>query len=75
LPNDEEFEGILKNDKFSTMIKSTKDPFLIGSVNQFRVVEENDRYCIVKSLDAVKKSKNYIAILPKCFIGSVNTTE
>lgn len=52
------------------MVKSSKDAGLVGKVNQFRILEsdENEPYHIVKSVDAVKKSKNFVAILPKCLI-------
>jgi len=52
------------------MVKSSKNAELIGKVNQFRVLEtdENLPYHIVKSTDADKKSKNFLAILPKCLI-------
>ena len=72
MPNDEQLEALLSNDKYSTMMKATKDPALLTQVNQFRVVEEDSKYYVVKSLDAVKKSKNFIAILPKCLCGYQN---
>ena len=52
------------------MVKSSKNAELIGKVNQFRILEtyENLPYHIVKSTDADKKSKNFLAILPKCLI-------
>jgi hypothetical protein len=34
-----------------------------------RVAEAKDNYFIVKSVDAEKKSKNIIALLPKCLVG------
>jgi hypothetical protein len=33
LPNDEELETILSNEKYSTMMKATRDPELVGKVN------------------------------------------
>jgi hypothetical protein len=52
------------------MIKSSQDAGLVGQVNEFRILEADESlpYHIVKSTDASKKSKNFIAILPKCLI-------
>ena len=63
-------EEILEDSRYETMVKATKDKSLVGKVNQFRVLEsdENLPYHIVKSVDAAKKSKNFLAILPKCLI-------
>jgi hypothetical protein len=74
MPNDEELDGIVSNEKYSTMMKATKDASLVGSVSQFRILEENAKYCVVKSLDAVKKSKNFIGVVPKCLCGSRDMT-
>lgn len=57
------------------MMKATRDPELVGQVFSFRILKENDTYCIVKSLDASKKSKNFIGLLPKCLDGSMNLSE
>ena len=42
----------------------------MGKVNQFRILDTDDNlsYYILKSTDAVKESKNFIAILPKCLL-------
>jgi hypothetical protein len=74
LPNDEELEKIVSNEKYSTMIKSTRDPALVGQVNLFRILHEHDNFFVLKSLDASKKSKNFIGLLPKCFISSQNVS-
>jgi predicted RNA-binding protein with RPS1 domain len=74
LPNDEELEKIVSNEKYSTMIKSTRDPTLVGQVNLFRILNEHDNFYVLKSLDASKKSKNFIGLLPKCFISSQNVS-
>jgi hypothetical protein len=52
------------------MVKASKNAELLGNVNQFRILETDEDlpYHIVKSVDAVKKSKNFLAILPKCLI-------
>lgn len=52
------------------MIKASKDKSLVGKVHKFRVVDiqEDKKYVVVKSTDAEKKSKNFIAILPRCLI-------
>ena len=71
LPNDEDLEKLLANDKYSTMLKASKDSALVGQVFQFRILDEQDKFCIVKSLNASKKSKNFIGLLPKCLSGSL----
>lgn len=70
MPNAEEVEAILDDSKYSLMAKASRDSGLVGNVNQFRILEqdENKSYVIVKSVDAVKKSKNFVAILPRCLI-------
>jgi len=52
------------------MVKASKDASLVGNVNRFRILEsdENQPFYLVKSVDAVKKSKNFLAILPKCLV-------
>jgi hypothetical protein len=35
---------------------------------QFRIVETSNKYFIVKSIDAAKKSHNIVAILPRCLV-------
>lgn len=72
MPNDEKLEKIMSNEKYSTMLKSTKDPALVGQLNHFRILEEQDKFYVLKSLDASKKSKNFIGLLPKCFSSSEN---
>ena len=36
---------------------------------QFRVTEAKENYYLVKSLDAEKKSKNIVGVLPKALVG------
>ena len=52
------------------MIKASKDKNLVGRVHKFRVLEsqDNSNYMVVKSTDAEKKSKNFLAILPRCLV-------
>jgi len=52
------------------MVKASKSAELLGNVNEFRILEtdENLPYHIVKSTDAAKKSKNFLAIVPNCLI-------
>ena len=69
-PSEEQIEMLLENERYSAMAKATKDVGLVGKVNQFRILDtdESKPYHIVKSVDAAKKSKNFLAILPKCLI-------
>ena len=70
LPSEDQVEALFEDEKYAAMVKSSKNAELLGNVNQFRILEtdENLPYHIVKSTDASKKSKNFIAILPKCLI-------
>jgi hypothetical protein len=56
------------------MIKPSKDSSLVGQVFNFRLLEspedETRGFYLVKSLDASKKSKNFIGLLPKCLVSS-----
>jgi thiol-disulfide isomerase/thioredoxin len=74
LPNEEEMEQILSNTKYSTMLKQSRDSELVGQVLTFRLLEspedEERGFYIVKSLDAEKKSKNFIGLLPKCLVSN-----
>lgn len=60
------------------MINNGKDKSLVGQVFQFRLLdsEEDQKYYVMKSLNASKKSKNFVALLPKCLVsnfdGSLN---
>ncbi len=66
-PTVEEVEEI--KDKFKSIIKISQDKANLGKVLNFRVIESKPLYYIVKSLDAEKKSKNIVAILPKALTG------
>lgn len=52
------------------MAKASRNPDLVGQVHTFRLARQVDddqkSYSILKSTDAPKKSKNFIAILPSC---------
>ena len=54
------------------MAKASKSHDLIGEVKTFRIVDDdsNGPYFVVKSVDSTKKSKNIVAILPKCLVSS-----
>jgi hypothetical protein len=56
-------------EKYKSLIQISQDRKNLGKVFQFRVVETQETYFICKSLDADKKSKNIIAILPKSLVG------
>jgi len=62
----------MADSRFSTMMKASKDAGLVGQVHSFRVIEcdEAKPYYIVKSTDAEKKSKNFVALLPKCMVSN-----
>ena len=66
-PNENDVKEI--QDKYKSLIKTSQDRSNLGKVMQFRVAEAKETYFIVKSLDAEKKSKNIIAILPKALVG------
>lgn len=74
LPNEQAIESILANSKFGTMIKPSKEQSLVGQVFTFRKVDQEEDetrgFYIVKSMDAAKMSKNFIAILPKCLVAN-----
>ena len=55
--------------KYKSLFKISQDHANVGKVLQFRVVEANERYFICKSLDAEKKSKNIVAVLPRSLVG------
>ena len=76
LPKEQEVDTLLENPKYSTMIKASKDKNLVGRVHKFRVLEsqDNSNYMVVKSTDAEKKSKNFIAILPRCLVTNFSPT-
>jgi len=70
LPTDLELEEMSHDSKYTTFAKQSKDLSLIGKVNKFKVIssDENKQYYMVKSVDMDKKSKNFVAILPKCMV-------
>lgn len=74
LPDEQVLESIVTNSKFGTMIKPSKEQSLVGQVFVFRRIEqaedETRGFFIVKSMDAAKKSKNFIALLPKCLVAN-----
>jgi len=54
-------------------MKISQDKSNIGKVFTFRIVESSDSYYLCKTLDAEKKSKNIIAVLPKALINKYFT--
>jgi len=58
------------------MAKASRDKNLVGKVHKFRVLEdvESKKYMVVKSTDAEKKSKNFVAILPRCLVTNFSPT-
>lgn len=72
LPNEEQLEEILNNEKFSSLLKTSRDKDLVTKTHQFRVLEDDEskNYCIVKCVDPEKKSKAFIAILPRCLMSN-----
>lgn len=53
-------------EKYKSLIKISQDRANIGKVFQFRVVESSfGGFFLCKSLSAEKKSKNFVAVLPK----------
>jgi hypothetical protein len=56
-------------EKYKSLIKTSQDRGNLGKVMHFRVVEAKENFYLVKSLDAEKKSKNIVAILPKALVG------
>lgn len=49
------------------MAKASRNAELVGQVHMFRLARQVDgdkSYTILKSTDAPKKSKNFIAVLP-----------
>ena len=69
-PSEECVEAFLVNGKNSTLAKASRNPKLVGSIYEFRVVqnEETKPYLLVKSTNAEKKSLNILAVLPRCLI-------
>jgi hypothetical protein len=55
-------------EKYKSLIKISQDRANIGKVFQFRVVETASGYFLCKSLNADKKSKNFVAVLPKALV-------
>jgi len=72
LPSEHALESLMAESRFSTMIKSSKDSSLVGKVHKFRVIDcsEELNFYIAKSTDAEKKSKNFLALVPKCLVSS-----
>jgi len=70
LPTEEQVEKMFKTSKLSTLAKTSKDPSLVGTVHQFRILDirENDSFYIVKSISGSKKQKAFAGILPKCMV-------
>lgn len=54
------------------MAKASRNADLVGQVHSFRLARQVDddqrSYAILKSTDAPKKSKNFIAVLPSCLM-------
>ena len=63
---------MFSSEKYSTTSKASQDDSLVGKVRQFRLLEgdETSAYLILKSIDAEKKSKNFIAVAPKSLLGN-----
>ena len=72
LPSEHALESLLAENRFSTMIKSSKEQALVGKVFHFRIIDCSDErsFYIAKSTDAEKKSKNFLALVPKCLVSS-----
>ena len=71
LPGDQEIEELFSEDRFTTMAKASRSQDLVGQVHKFRLVasgNEDKKYFLLKSTDAVKKSKNFVAVLPRCLV-------
>lgn len=60
----------MSNEKYSSLLKASKDKNLVEKTHQFRVLEDDEakNYCILKCIDPEKKSKAFIALLPRCLI-------
>jgi len=72
LPSDLAMDEIMADAKYGTLLKASREPALVGEVFTFRLLETDPEasFFMVKSLDASKKSKNFIALLPKCLLTS-----
>lgn len=70
LPSEEQVAEFFGTDKYPTTLKATQDSSLVGQVRHFRLLEgeESSPYLLLKCMDAEKKSKNFLAVAPKCLL-------